>query len=144
MGSCGSIYDNDLVIALGAVGQGQCGQCVTIRSGGKCLNVKIMDTCASCGTGKIDLTPAVFQHFAPLSAGLISVDYDFSCSCGNGGAPAAQPAQPAQVAQAPAHHAPAQKSDIGYCTQSNDFTQCASGCCYQGQCHLREVCFGSH
>jgi len=122
MGSCGPVHDYDMMVALSPAHGKPCGACVSIRANGNCVNAIVQDTCAGCSPEHIDLTPAVWTQLAPLEVGKMKVDWDFSCSCT--GAP---------VAAAPA---------VGQCTQSNDFAQCESGCCFEGQCSAREVCFG--
>jgi hypothetical protein len=120
MGSCGPITDESIMVALSPSLGEMCGSCVSIRYGSNCVNAIVQDKCASCAPDHIDVTPAVFSQLAPLEAGIIKVDWDFSCSCPGG-----------NIAQNQAQ-----------CTASNDFTQCSTGCCHEGQCAASEVCFG--
>jgi hypothetical protein len=120
MGSCGPITDESMMVALSPSLGEMCGTCVSIRHGSNCVNAIVQDKCASCAPDHIDVTPAVFSQLAPLEAGQIKVDWDFSCSCPGG-----------NIAQTQSK-----------CTASNDFTQCSTGCCHEGTCAASEVCFG--
>lgn len=56
------------------------GSRVTVRAGGKSLAVALTDWCA-CGDRHgiptlIDLSPEAFQHFAPLSQGVVRVQIE--------------------------------------------------------------------
>ncbi|KAJ1303338.1 hypothetical protein OPQ81_011534 [Rhizoctonia solani] len=76
IGACGwRNKDSELVVALGSskFKKGKCGQSITVKSGGKSVNVKVVDMCPSCGGGSLDLSPAAFKKLAPLSRGVIQV-----------------------------------------------------------------------
>ncbi|KAF9107590.1 hypothetical protein BGX27_008688 [Mortierella sp. AM989] len=83
VGSCGTPFDtNDMIVALNAHqmgGTSQCGKSVKIKSGGKTVTARITDTCPSqyCSSGSLDLSQAVFQKLAPLSQGVISIQWEF-------------------------------------------------------------------
>ncbi|KAF9438001.1 hypothetical protein BGZ76_010205 [Entomortierella beljakovae] len=82
-GSCGTPFNtNDLIVALNEHQMGDkkmCGRKVQIRYGGKTVIARITDTCPSqyCAPGALDLSQAVFQQFAPLSKGVINIEWDF-------------------------------------------------------------------
>lgn len=86
MGSCGvTNTDSDAIVALAenmmaaktpASGNPNenplCGKSITISYGGKTATAKIMDTCPGCANGGLDLTPSLFQDFAPLGEGRLT------------------------------------------------------------------------
>ncbi|CAE6440803.1 unnamed protein product [Rhizoctonia solani] len=78
-GACGwRNKDSELVVALGPSKYKKvkkCGQSITVKSGGKSVNVKVVDLCPSCGGGSLDLSPAAFKKLAPLSKGVIQVTW---------------------------------------------------------------------
>lgn len=49
-----------------------CGKSITISYGGKTATATIMDTCPGCANGGLDLTPSLFEVFAPLSEGRLT------------------------------------------------------------------------
>ena len=70
-------------------------QTVQITSNGKTADAQIVDTCPGCGPNDLgecdtidglagwiyrlfpaDMSPALFQHFASLDVGVISIDWD--------------------------------------------------------------------
>ena len=84
LGSCGvTNSDSDAIVALAidmmAAGNGAnpnnnpiCGKSIVINWGGISKTAKIMDTCAGCSGGSLDLTPSLFEAFSPLSAGRLT------------------------------------------------------------------------
>ncbi|KAF9361216.1 hypothetical protein BGX26_005040 [Mortierella sp. AD094] len=82
-GSCGTPFNtDDMIVALNADQMGnkaKCGQSVQIKSGGKTVTARITDTCPSqyCSPGSLDLSQAVFEKLAPLSKGVISIQWEF-------------------------------------------------------------------
>ncbi|KAL0961551.1 hypothetical protein HGRIS_006490 [Hohenbuehelia grisea] len=75
VGACG-IFNNpsDFVVAItpGHWANGaHCGRTVTVTSGGKTIQVKVVDECFTCPADGIDLSTGAFQQFASLSAGII-------------------------------------------------------------------------
>lgn len=55
-----------------------CGKSITITYKGAIATGVIEDRCGSCNGGDLDLSPAVFTQFAPLSSGrLNNADWDF-------------------------------------------------------------------
>ncbi|KAI7817858.1 RlpA-like double-psi beta-barrel-protein domain-containing protein-containing protein, partial [Gamsiella multidivaricata] len=83
VGSCGTPFNtNDLIVAMNAhqmEGTSQCGKSVKITSGGKTVTARVTDTCPAqfCAPGSLDLSQAVFKRLAPLSKGVISIQWDF-------------------------------------------------------------------
>ncbi|KAG8994678.1 hypothetical protein FRB94_008618 [Tulasnella sp. JGI-2019a] len=81
LGNCGWANSNsDLVIAIptSKYGNGdRCGDKVQITAGGKSLTVTIADSCPPCDSNHIDVSPAVFKHFAPESAGEYAIDFTY-------------------------------------------------------------------
>ncbi|KAF8754934.1 Non-catalytic module family expn protein [Rhizoctonia solani] len=78
-GACGwNNKDSELVVALGPSKYNKakkCGQSITVKSGSKSVKVKVVDLCPSCGGGSLDLSPAAFKKLAPLSKGVIQVNW---------------------------------------------------------------------
>jgi len=86
LGSCGvTNSDSDPIVALAenmmsamtpASGNPNenplCGKSITISYGGKTATAKIMDTCPGCANGGLDLTPSLFEVFAPLGEGRLT------------------------------------------------------------------------
>ncbi|KAF8872348.1 hypothetical protein BD779DRAFT_347333 [Infundibulicybe gibba] len=83
LGACGEIIHNsDFIVALntpqyqastppGGFRSTLCDQSITITVNGKTATAKIMDECPFCPDDGLDLTPALFSFFAPLSSGLV-------------------------------------------------------------------------
>ncbi|CAE6448359.1 hypothetical protein ACGC1H_005527 [Rhizoctonia solani] len=78
-GACGwRNKDSEFVVALGPSKfkkVKKCGQSITVKSGGKSVQVKVVDLCPSCGGGSLDLSPAAFKKLAPLGKGVIQVTW---------------------------------------------------------------------
>ncbi|GJJ73789.1 hypothetical protein EMPS_06147 [Entomortierella parvispora] len=83
VGSCGTPFDtNDMIVAMNGEQMGdntQCGRTVQITSNGKTVKATVVDTCPSeyCATGALDLSQAVFEQLAPLSVGVIQIEWSF-------------------------------------------------------------------
>ncbi|KAF8928452.1 RlpA-like double-psi beta-barrel-protein domain-containing protein-containing protein [Dissophora ornata] len=83
VGSCGTPFTTkDMIVAMNAdqmQGTSQCGRTVQIRSGGKTVTARVTDTCPSqyCKPGSLDLSQAVFEKLAPLSQGVVSIQWEF-------------------------------------------------------------------
>lgn len=83
VGSCEVPFDtNDLIVAMNAAqmdGTSQCGKSVQVSFGGKSVTAKVVDTCPSqfCSSGALDLSQAVFKQLAPLSVGVIDINWQF-------------------------------------------------------------------
>ena len=82
LGSCGQTNsDSQKVAALSSSimsGGDNCGRSLTVTSGGKSVTVKAVDTCPSCGTGDVDLSPSAFKQLASLDKGRISISWSWS------------------------------------------------------------------
>lgn len=84
-GACGQMIGNsDWVVALNTPQYGggypgpNCFKTITMTFNGKTAhNVRIMDQCPGCPWGGLDLTPALFEYFAPLGAGIIHGEWHF-------------------------------------------------------------------
>jgi hypothetical protein len=86
-GACqyGSRYSGQHVAALNATQYGNtnavspnCGKCVDITGpNGTASKVIIIDACTTCANGDLDLDQATFQLLGPLSAGILSISWQF-------------------------------------------------------------------
>ncbi|KAI0829706.1 RlpA-like double-psi beta-barrel-protein domain-containing protein-containing protein, partial [Trametes gibbosa] len=81
-GACGTIsQDSDYVVALSASqysGGSNCYRRVGINYNGHHVDATVVDLCAGCASGSIDMSPVVFQQLAPLAVGrLHGVEWDF-------------------------------------------------------------------
>ncbi|KAJ1971971.1 hypothetical protein H4R34_005563 [Dimargaris verticillata] len=67
--ACGGSYeDGDMVVALPTADIGDlCDKEITVTRGDKSVSVKVVDECASCSSGDLDLSPVAFEA---LGAGL--------------------------------------------------------------------------
>ncbi|KAI2624758.1 riboflavine-aldehyde-forming enzyme [Xylaria nigripes] len=79
-GSCGgSNTEKDSVVALSKSEiNGNCGKTIKITRNGKSASGKVVDTCSSCATGAIDVSPAVFDQLANPGEGKVKVDWEFA------------------------------------------------------------------
>lgn len=77
LGSCGTTNTNsDMIVAISAnliTGNkpAYCGKTITISYGGQTHQATIQDTCPSCATGALDMTPALFKAVAPNGDGRV-------------------------------------------------------------------------
>jgi expansin (peptidoglycan-binding protein) len=53
-----------------------CQKKVTIHYGSKKVTARVVDKCMSCGRNNIDVSPAVFKKFGPLSKGHYQVKWN--------------------------------------------------------------------
>lgn len=70
----GHFQPSDRIAALGPAafdGKNVCGKTASVTYNGKTVTAVIRDRCEACKPGDIDVTPAVFQDLAPLSAGRV-------------------------------------------------------------------------
>jgi len=82
LGSCGVTNGpSDMIVALAAdmmTGYANpndnpnCGKSITISYNGVTATATIEDTCEACTGASIDLTPSLFEKFAPLGVGRVS------------------------------------------------------------------------
>ncbi|KIY64552.1 hypothetical protein CYLTODRAFT_425109 [Cylindrobasidium torrendii FP15055 ss-10] len=82
LGACGAPSANtDWVIALPAnryyEGNGHCWQHVKIEYNGEVTEAVVVDLCPGCANDNIDVTPAVFEHYASKDKGVINVNWWF-------------------------------------------------------------------
>ncbi|KAH6919071.1 hypothetical protein BKA70DRAFT_1214823 [Coprinopsis sp. MPI-PUGE-AT-0042] len=79
--ACGTFQSNaDFIVALNAEDFGagdHCGKTITLSRDGKTAKAQIQDICVGCPLGALDLTPGLFEFFAPLEAGIIQGDWKF-------------------------------------------------------------------
>eukprot|EP00026_Physarum_polycephalum_P023761 Phypoly_transcript_29267.p1 GENE.Phypoly_transcript_29267~~Phypoly_transcript_29267.p1 ORF type:complete len:128 (+),score=14.33 Phypoly_transcript_29267:53-385(+) len=80
LGACGwTNGNNDLIAAVNAAQySGTCGRYATVHGPNGSVRVQLVDKCPGCAYGDLDLSPAAFQKIAPLSAGRVSITWDFS------------------------------------------------------------------
>ncbi|KAM5530382.1 hypothetical protein V8D89_015943 [Ganoderma adspersum] len=80
-GACGTpIQNNDLAVALSSAqyaGGSNCFRRVQVNYQGRSVNATVMDLCAACVSGDIDLTEGTFQQLTSLDAGRIKATWDF-------------------------------------------------------------------
>ncbi|TDL27985.1 Non-catalytic module family EXPN protein [Rickenella mellea] len=80
LGECGIFNQpSDFIVALSVqnFNNSDCFKNIRVTSGGKSATVRVVDECPTCGLNGLDLSPAAFEVFAPLSAGEISVTWQF-------------------------------------------------------------------
>ncbi|KAI1433161.1 riboflavine-aldehyde-forming enzyme [Xylaria sp. CBS 124048] len=77
LGSCGQTNGpNDAIVAMSPADVvGKCGKSIKINYQGKTATAKVVDTCPSCATGSIDVSPSVFSSLAPLDLGRVKVTW---------------------------------------------------------------------
>jgi expansin len=71
---------NGLFVALSPSeygGAAACGGYLTVTGPDGSVTVQVIDQCPECATGHIDLSEPAFAELAPLSAGLITVHYQY-------------------------------------------------------------------
>ncbi|CAH0047214.1 unnamed protein product [Clonostachys solani] len=85
LGACGKTNNgNDIIVAIGVPHwhaanpnkDANCQKKVTIHYGGKKVTARVVDKCMSCGRNNIDVSPAVFKKFGPLSKGHYQVKWN--------------------------------------------------------------------
>ncbi|KAI0186907.1 riboflavin-aldehyde forming enzyme [Xylaria flabelliformis] len=81
LGACGET-DNDgsPVVALNSASYANgahCGKYITIQGNGHQTAAKVADLCPGCGSGGIDVSPAIFDDIADLDVGRIQVNWFF-------------------------------------------------------------------
>lgn len=86
-GACGGVYlDSDMIVALSQSrftasnpnNDPLCHKTITITHGGQSVTATITDSCPSCDADQIDVSPAVFENFAGLDVGVVTVDWNFN------------------------------------------------------------------
>ncbi|KAH7050945.1 RlpA-like double-psi beta-barrel-protein domain-containing protein-containing protein, partial [Linnemannia elongata] len=89
-GSCGVDFSQDeMIVALNEAQQGeqrgpdsQCFKKIRVSVKGDPLNsvvVRVVDTCPHryCSYGQLDLSQAAFKKFAPMSKGVLDLEWSF-------------------------------------------------------------------
>ncbi|THH05074.1 hypothetical protein EW145_g5059 [Phellinidium pouzarii] len=80
-GACGGKNGpNDMIVAINSAqyeNGAHCWKMITIMSNGKQIKAQVVDECPGCPVGGLDLSPSLFQHFAPLDEGVISGHWSF-------------------------------------------------------------------
>ncbi|KAF9110529.1 hypothetical protein BGX27_006212 [Mortierella sp. AM989] len=89
IGSCGIKFSQkDMIVALNQNQMGRmwgkgskCGQKIRVKTRGssKSVVVRIVDTCPNrfCRYGQLDLSQAAFKKFAPMSKGILDLEWSF-------------------------------------------------------------------
>ncbi|KAI9172644.1 Papain inhibitor [Paramyrothecium foliicola] len=87
LGACGWTHnDGSPVVALAPAQFGNtpnpnqnpnCGRWITIKANGKTTAAQVVDLCPGCPSGAIDVSPAIFDDIAPLSQGVVQVNWEF-------------------------------------------------------------------
>ncbi|KAF9265869.1 hypothetical protein L218DRAFT_997246 [Marasmius fiardii PR-910] len=83
LGNCGwNSVDTDWVVALATYstydGGSHCGRNVRVTANGVTREGTVVDSCPSCGSGDLDMSPSFFQQFAGLDVGVLAVSWDFA------------------------------------------------------------------
>ncbi|KAI1112848.1 RlpA-like double-psi beta-barrel-protein domain-containing protein-containing protein [Nemania sp. NC0429] len=81
LGACGRT-DNDgsPVVALNSADYANgahCFQWITIQANGRTTAAQVVDLCPGCGSGGIDVAPAIFDDIASLDVGRVQVNWFF-------------------------------------------------------------------
>ncbi|PVF95567.1 hypothetical protein CPB86DRAFT_671622, partial [Serendipita vermifera] len=86
-GACGQYnVPSDFIVALnaaqfeiGGYPSPQCGRGITIHYGGRSAHATVMDECpfGACNFGDLDLSQGLFEYFAPTSAGVFYMEWEF-------------------------------------------------------------------
>ncbi|THV03881.1 riboflavin aldehyde-forming enzyme [Dendrothele bispora CBS 962.96] len=85
LGNCGQwSVDSDHIVAIAksrydANNGGNCGQWVQItdQKNGHVKYGLTLDSCQSCGSGDLDMSPSLFKLFEPLSVGVLNIKWNF-------------------------------------------------------------------
>jgi hypothetical protein len=83
LGNCGwTNTNNQLVVAMPQSlydenNGSNCGQMVHISYGGISVTAQMVDSCPGCGPNDLDMSEATFQSLAPLSVGVIEIEWNF-------------------------------------------------------------------
>ncbi|KII95718.1 hypothetical protein PLICRDRAFT_170331 [Plicaturopsis crispa FD-325 SS-3] len=79
LGNCGKTsVDSDHIIALATsqyASGAHCNKKVTIKANGITKTATVLDSCPSCASGDLDLSPSLFQEFASL--GVLDITWSF-------------------------------------------------------------------
>ncbi|CAG8603281.1 2565_t:CDS:1, partial [Cetraspora pellucida] len=82
LGACGDVNSNEQMVAALPAQQFDyltrnkaCGSTAVVHHGGRRVTVRIIDRCAGCQVGDIDLSPAAFNRIARPREGRVHVTY---------------------------------------------------------------------
>ncbi|GAA5996250.1 RlpA-like double-psi beta-barrel domain-containing protein [Rhodotorula paludigena] len=83
LGACGTYSSaSDYIVALNEAQYGDlgavsswCFQTITISYGGKTAQAQVTDACPTCPYGGLDMSPALFKHFADESVGVFYMNW---------------------------------------------------------------------
>ncbi|PWN49203.1 hypothetical protein IE53DRAFT_303867, partial [Violaceomyces palustris] len=83
LGACGNYnQDSDFIVALNAGQYGNmgqrsswCGQSIAITYAGVTQYATVQDACPGCPWGGLDMSPGLFQAFAPLDKGVFQMSW---------------------------------------------------------------------
>ncbi|CAG8484966.1 491_t:CDS:2 [Ambispora leptoticha] len=88
LGACGKYNsDTDIVVAINKAQWGSttntnsnkiCGKKITVNGPKGHVTVKVVDMCADCEYGSLDLSPSAFDKIASRSAGRVRISWKFS------------------------------------------------------------------
>ncbi|KAH9828141.1 Carbohydrate-binding module family 63 protein [Teratosphaeria destructans] len=56
---------------------GNCGGCISVQYGNKCITAMIVDECAGCGENHLDLFQNAFAELADISKGTIKTEWEY-------------------------------------------------------------------
>ncbi|KAI9172877.1 hypothetical protein H9P43_007008 [Blastocladiella emersonii ATCC 22665] len=82
LGSCGLQSKNtQAVVAMNSAQykQSDCGRCIVLTTDDNCVRheATIVDRCPGCPSGGVDVVPGLFQQFASLDVGVISLKWAY-------------------------------------------------------------------
>jgi len=81
LGACGyTDGSGDPIVAISSKRWGtgsNCDQWLKITADGKTAYARARDECPSCGSGDLDMSPSLFEKFASLDVGVLSISWNF-------------------------------------------------------------------
>ncbi|KII95727.1 hypothetical protein PLICRDRAFT_170337 [Plicaturopsis crispa FD-325 SS-3] len=81
LGNCGKTsVDSDHIVALATskyASGAHCNKKVTIKANGVTKTATVMDSCPSCASGDLDMSPSLFKEFASLDVGVLDITWSF-------------------------------------------------------------------
>ncbi|KDN44367.1 hypothetical protein K437DRAFT_224974 [Tilletiaria anomala UBC 951] len=78
LGACGGYNTpSEYVVALNSAqfGQEWCGKQISIWANGQSATAQVVDECPGCPDEALDMSPALFSQFAPISQGLFQMNW---------------------------------------------------------------------
>jgi len=119
LGSCGAVLTSGVpsgAINDAAWGSPNCGRIIAVRNDatGACIEVPVLDRCASCAPDHVDLTVAGFNALFDPSVGVGQGSWSFgTCESAPAAPPPVPDARAAPVQEVHANPAPAQEDPVG-------------------------------